>query len=375
MNNNNIVFIKQKDYKLIRSIGQGGLGKAILIEDETINEQFVCKKYSPLYEDIREEYFENFVREIKILYLINHRNIVRVFNYYLYPIKFTGYILMEFIDGQEIHNFIESNPEKINDIFVQTINGFKYLEKNDVLHRDIRPQNILVSHEGIVKIIDFGFGKKIKFGDDFNKSISLYWAFSPPLEFEEKLYDFRTEIYFVGKLFEKFIRDNHIESFAYNDVLVKMITPKNIDRIKSFFDVSREIEGTNSLETNFSNEDINSYRFFAQGISEITSKFYEESEYIDDIDLIISSLEEVYSNSILEEYIQNNNKLISCFIKGNFSYIDRYGFETSVLRNFLTLLRGQPNEMRKIILNHLWNRFDTVEREFREPNYDEELPF
>ena len=78
-----------------------------------------------------------------------------VFNYYLYPEQLTGYILMEFVDGEEIHGFMKNNPEKVNDIFLQTINGFKYLENIEVLHRDIRPQNILVSSDGIVKIIDY----------------------------------------------------------------------------------------------------------------------------------------------------------------------------------------------------------------------------
>lgn len=369
-----IQFIRTKDFKFIKDIGQGGLGKTVLLRDDIINEQFVCKKYSPIYEEVKEEYFKNFVSEIKLLHLINHRNIVRVFNYYLYPEQLTGYILMEFVDGEEIHDFIKYNPEKINDIFLQTINGFKYLENIKVLHRDIRPQNILVSGDGIVKIIDFGFGKKIDFGDDFDKSISLNWRFSPPMEFENKVYDFRTEVYFIGKLFEELIRDNQIEFFAYNEVLIKMIAPNSENRVSSFFDVLREIEGKTNLEINFSDSEIESYRFFANGISNITSKLFAESEYIDDLDLILSKLEEIYRNSILEEHLQNNNKLISCFIKGNFRYKPSYGFETFILRNFINMIKGKPSEMKKIILNHLWNRFDSIERE-KPKVYNDDLPF
>ena len=83
MENNIIKFLKSKDYIAIRDIGQGGTGKTKLIKDETINEIFVCKKYSTYYPEHQPIYYENFVNEIKILYKINHPNIVRVFSYYL----------------------------------------------------------------------------------------------------------------------------------------------------------------------------------------------------------------------------------------------------------------------------------------------------
>lgn len=69
---------------------------------------------------------------------------------------------MEYIEGCNIDEYIKANPKAINDIFVQTISGFKYLEDNGIMHRDIRPGNILVSTDGIPKIIDFGFGKTLR---------------------------------------------------------------------------------------------------------------------------------------------------------------------------------------------------------------------
>lgn len=170
-----IEFLRTKDFKFIRNIGQGGTGKTVLLKDEYINESFVCKKYSPYYKEHRDAFFKNFVDEIKILHKLYHRNIVRVFNYYLYPEQKTGYILMEYIQGEDIKGYLQNNPHRLNDIFVQIINGFNYLELNGILHRDIRPENILVSDDGFVKIIDFGFGKEINFDEDFDKSITLNW--------------------------------------------------------------------------------------------------------------------------------------------------------------------------------------------------------
>lgn len=175
MNKDDIKFIRQKDFKFLKKIGNGALGKAVLLRDEYLQVNFVCKKYEPEKEDYRELYYRNFLDEIKLLHLLYHKNIVRVFNYYLYPNYFTGYIVMEFIEGLEIDSYLEKYPENINNIFEQVIDGFVYLEEKSILHRDIRPANIMVDNEHNVKIIDFGFGKQQEFIYDEKKSISLNW--------------------------------------------------------------------------------------------------------------------------------------------------------------------------------------------------------
>lgn len=170
-----IEFIRKRDYKFIKELGQGACGKTVLLYDDMINEHFVCKKYHPFSETHRQELFSNFVREIKLLHQVHDTNVVRVFNYYLYPDQLTGYILMEFVDGTDVEDYLKNAPEKINEIFLQVINGFRYLEANNILHRDIRPQNLMVTNTDNVKIIDLGFGKKIEQSKDFDKSISLNW--------------------------------------------------------------------------------------------------------------------------------------------------------------------------------------------------------
>ena len=74
-----------------------------------------------------------------------------------------------------------------------------------MLHRDIRAGNLLVDNDGQLKIIDLGFGKQVNTSLDFDKSITLNWWCATPDEFRFKRYDFGTEVYFVGKLFEQLI--------------------------------------------------------------------------------------------------------------------------------------------------------------------------
>lgn len=367
-----IEFIRAKDYKFIKDIGQGGTGRTVLLKDEIIDETFVCKKYSPYYDGHKELYFSNFVDEIKILHNIYHRNIVRVFNYYLYPEKTTGYILMEFIKGQDIKTFASKNPHLINDLFVQTISGFNYLEQNKILHRDIRPENILVSDGGIVKIIDFGFGKRINFANDFDKSITLNWRFPPPDDFDKKFYDFRTEIYFVGKLFEEVLKENGIENFSFKGVLSEMIKIDFNERISNFALIERKILTSENVGIDFSYNEKEIYKRFANSLTSVFSKIEQSTDYVVDLDKILAGLEDIYRNSILEDFVQNPNSIARCFVNGSYRYFKKVEFSVNILKDFINLVKSVSIDKRRIILNNLWQRLDTVDRY---ADYKEDLPF
>jgi eukaryotic-like serine/threonine-protein kinase len=240
--NDVIKFIRRHDYQLLKELGKGACGSTVLLFDDLINEQFVCKKFTPYSEHDRRELFEKFVRETKILHQLNHENVVRIFNYYLYPDSLTGYILMEYVEGDHIDDFLASSPELINELFLQAIDAFSYLEQKGILHRDIRPQNLMVTNTGTLKVIDFGFGKRIQQSDDFDKSVTLNWWCEPPAEFSTETYDFKTEVYFVGKLFENIIKDNDLDQFKYTELLGKMCQRNPIKRIESFVAVQQHVQ-------------------------------------------------------------------------------------------------------------------------------------
>ncbi|WP_201526641.1 protein kinase family protein [Psychrobacter frigidicola] len=364
-----IEFIRQKDYKFIEEIGQGGTGRTVLLEDEIINERFVCKKYSPFFSEHKQIFFGNFKDEIKLLYLLNHKNVVRVFNYYLYPEHYTGYILMEYIQGQNINDYLTENPDKLNEIFRQVISGFAHLEQAGILHRDIRPDNILISNEGVVKIIDFGFSKKVNFDSDFTRSIDLNWRYSLPIDFAEQRYDFKTEVYFVGKLFEEIIHINQLSSFNYLNVLNRMIETDYSYRIETFFAIEREIIDATVLQEpiNYYEKDI--YQTFASGLESSIFHIDIAASYITEVSEIIRNLEILYKNSMLEDFIQNNGNLLKCFIKGGFAYKTTEILEVDTIFKFHKFLSESSKEKQKLIVNHIWQRLDKAKR------FDDDIPF
>jgi serine/threonine-protein kinase len=367
-----ISFVRKRDYRLIRELGQGACGQTVLLHDDQIEEYFVCKKYVPYSESERQTLFSNFVREIKLLHQVHHPNVVRVFNYYLYPEIFAGYILMEFVDGSDIEEFGKGHPEQVNELFMQAINGFGYLERSRVLHRDIRPGNLLVARDGRLKIIDLGFGKKVRATVDFEKSVTLNWWCQPPSEFKEGRYDFASEVYFVGKLFERIIKENGVNHFKFTDALGRMCQHDPIERIQSFLDVERAIQSDQFFEIGFSEDELLGYRAFAEAVAGQITKIESGSRYADDAERIGAQLNEAYRTFMLEEFAPDAVIVLRCLIVGNY-YYRKAGLKTECVRSFVRLLQTSTSEQRRIILSNLHTKLDA------RPRYsaleDDDVPF
>jgi eukaryotic-like serine/threonine-protein kinase len=374
MDDSIIKFIRQNDFELIKHIGRGACGTTVLLKDNLLDQYFVCKKYQPFTGIEPKQYFENFITEIKLMHQINNRNVIRIYNYFLYPSLFTGFILMEYIDGYSFDTFIHENPEKINDLFIQAIQGFSGLEDSGILHRDIRSSNILISKDNVLKIIDLGFGKKINFESDFQKSISLtYWC-DTPNEFNDKIYNFQTEIYFLGKLFEKAIQDNDIQEFAYITELKNMILKDPATRYTSFKNIFNTIITKQNIEDLFDQHEIETYRTFANNLSSYFSQISSSATYEDDIDLLISKLDDVYHKNMLEDNIQSVVELGRALVKGSYKYKKNYYFEVFSLKDFLNLIKMSSTDKKRIILLHLQNRFNSIPH-YNESDFDDDIPF
>jgi eukaryotic-like serine/threonine-protein kinase len=368
-----IPFLRRRDYQFVRALGQGACGETVLLHDDVIDGSFVCKKYSPIVESLRQELFKNFLREIKLLHEVHHQNVVRVFNYYVYPDKFTGYILMEYVHGLDIEQHLRAQPETVNEIFLQAVDGFAYLESSQILHRDIRPQNLLVREDGILKIIDLGFGKRVEATADFDKSISLNWWCEPPAEFASGTYDHATEVYFVGKLFEKLIGEIGIEQFKHSALLERMCRREPRERPASFQDAKNELNLRRSEEIEFENHEREAYRAFADAVSHHITKIEEGAKYATDLDGIRARLEALHRNCMLEDALPDCVPLLRILVAGQY-YYRASGFQTWVLRSFLRFLRSASLEKQRIALANLHARLDAIKR-YKEPTIDDDIPF
>lgn len=372
--NDLVQFLRRRDYKLVRELGEGAFGKTVLLHDDQIDEYFVCKKYAPISDRMRHEYFDSFKREIKLLHKVYHENVVRVFNYFLYPEQLTGYILMEHIDGEDVGKYASRMPEAVNEVFVQTILGFAYLERIGVLHRDIRTSNLMVRDDGAVKIIDLGFGKQPQTPEDFDKSITLNWWCDLPEEFRESRYDFRTEVYFVGRLFEKILQENDIQHFKYEGILSRMCERTPSSRVASFDEIHTAIRNDQFTNIDFSDDELHAYRQFAKALRDQITRIESNAECIDDPSRVMLQLTQVYRSCMLERQIPDAAPLIFCFLNGT-CYYRKQGMDVELIKGFVRLLQNASEEKRRIILTNLHSTLNAIPRYSHGTITPDDIPF
>ena len=368
-----ITFDAKKNFTFVKTLGTGGTGDTHLFKDETTDILFAFKKYVPKDANYVDELYSRFVDEIKILFNISHPNIVRIYNYYLYPQAKTGYLQMEYVDGICIDQYTPMPWDKSwEDIFCEIMDAFEYLEKHHILHRDIRPANIMIDTNNNVKIIDFGFGKQLNGAVDDENSILLNWpATEMPNEVQlNQEYDEKTEIYFVGTLFRHLLREKTGE-FRFAHIIEKMVKINPEQRYDSFSEIIADISAGVLSEIDFSENQKKCYRDFAIALSVHILHFQSKYSPKDDIAQTISDLACLIRNSSLEECIQDNSKLIGCFVAGGYTYSTRKDIPVQTLKDFYSLITSLDMGKRKILFDNIYTRLSTIEVK----TADDDLPF
>lgn len=144
-------------YEVLNYIGGGGMSRVYLAHDVILGRDVAIKVLNYDFSN-EEELKRRFMREALSATSLTHPNIVDIFD-----VGEDGdihYLVMEYIDGQTLKEFIVSNgplsPEEALPIMQQLVSAISNAHENGIVHRDVKPQNILMDHDGNVKITDFG---------------------------------------------------------------------------------------------------------------------------------------------------------------------------------------------------------------------------
>ena len=372
-----VEFNKAKYFRYIKPLGSGGTGDTYLFEDETTETLFAFKKYAPKEGNDIEENYARFVQEVKILFNISHKNIVRIYSHYLFPRYKTGFLQMEYVEGTHISNFSPYPGREWNDIFYDVVEAFNYLEKHNILHRDIRAENLLVDANGDVKIIDFGFGKKLNSTEASGGSIFLNWPVSGlPQEIAESgSYSHKTEIFFVGKLFSSLILSKGAQAFRYAHIVEKMCQQDPNSRFSSFRDIIDDISKGEFATLRFTQEAKRTFQNFANGLVNAIAHLKGNLCLERDSYKILSSLSEALRVSCFENEIQDNKLIIGCFLSQGYGYFNPpssvIAYDT--VQKFYDLFSGLPLRERQVVLDNLQVRLEKV-KIFDENRFDD-VPF
>jgi serine/threonine protein kinase len=157
-------------FEIIRPLGQGGMGEVFLAIDREHPERgtLALKTIFPaLMQD--PEIVARFESEAKLLASIKHPNVVRLVEWGTFENggKPTHFMAMEFIDGISLHTLARRRRLSLADVLdiaIQIARGLNETHVANVVHRDLKPANIMITREGLAKIIDFGIAKPSEMG-------------------------------------------------------------------------------------------------------------------------------------------------------------------------------------------------------------------
>ena len=146
-------------YKILEKLGEGGMGVVYKAQDTKLD-RVVALKFLPEHLLCDEEAKRRFVHEAKAASALNHPNITTVHE--IDEVEGECFIAMEYIDGKSIKDLVEEKGLSIQEILriaIQTAEGLSKAHQKDIVHRDIKSDNIMLTHDGLVKIMDFGLAK------------------------------------------------------------------------------------------------------------------------------------------------------------------------------------------------------------------------
>jgi serine/threonine protein kinase/cytochrome c-type biogenesis protein CcmH/NrfG len=149
-------------YKILEKLGEGGMGVVYKAQDTRLD-RIVALKFLPKHLLCDEEAKKRFVHEARAASALNHTNITTI--YEIDEAEVECFISMEYVEGKSLKELIKNKQTrkwdmlKIMDVGIQMVEGLSKAHRKGIVHRDIKSDNIMLTNEGIVKIMDFGLAK------------------------------------------------------------------------------------------------------------------------------------------------------------------------------------------------------------------------
>jgi serine/threonine protein kinase len=149
-------------YRIVSKIGAGGMGEVYLAQDTKLDRK-VALKILPAELASNRERMERFVREAKAAAALNHPNIAHI--YEIAEADSVHFIAMEFVQGETLDASINGKPLELKEalaIATQIAEGLSEAHRHGIIHRDIKPGNVMITARSRVKVMDFGLAKVIE---------------------------------------------------------------------------------------------------------------------------------------------------------------------------------------------------------------------
>jgi serine/threonine protein kinase len=189
-------------YKVIRELGKGGMGIVYLAmrDDGAFRKNVALKLLRG--DAVTPEFVERFRNERQVLANFDHPNIARILDGGDTPDGMPFYV-MEYVEGRPLDRYCDEEKLSLNDrlrLYIKLCDAVHYLHQNQVIHRDLKPGNVMVSNDGTVKLLDFGIAKQLGPASmelTTADGTPLTPAYASPEQFTGRA-DARSDIYTLG---------------------------------------------------------------------------------------------------------------------------------------------------------------------------------
>lgn len=205
-------------YTIIDKLGEGGMGTVHLAYDETLRRNVAIKHIN----DQSSYYVKRMMREAQAIGSLVHPNILKI--YEIIMVKNFPCLVMEYIDGITLNEYIEQNSltltQKI-ELFIKILQAAACAHQANIVHRDIKPQNIMMDKKGEPYLMDFGLAKRMKVDATLTKTGMLMGSptyMSPEqAEGETRKLNYLSDIYSLGIVFYEII--GHVPAVSGENVM------------------------------------------------------------------------------------------------------------------------------------------------------------
>ncbi len=186
-------------YRILERLGSGGMADVYCAEDQQLGRRVALKVLHRRYAE-DEQFVERFRREASSAAGLSQPNVVAIFDRGEWD--GTYYIAMEFVDGRTLKDIIRERgpapPEAAIDVTLQILRAARYAHKHGVIHRDIKPHNVLIDPDGRVRVTDFGIARAGTSDITETGSVMGTAQYLSPEQAQGRPVDARSDLYSIG---------------------------------------------------------------------------------------------------------------------------------------------------------------------------------
>jgi serine/threonine-protein kinase len=235
-------------YRIEQILGRGGMGIVYKANDTQLDEPVAIKTLPGDVMQRSPEELERFKREIRLARKITHRNVLRTYDYgeadgvYFISMECVrGYTLAELLDEAPNHRLA---PRVALGISRQICRGLQAAHEQGIIHRDIKPQNVLIDHKGEVKLMDFGIARVAEAKEGMTQAGLIVGTphYMSPEQVQGKTLDPRSDVYSMGVLmYEMVVGVKPFNAPSLTAVLTAHITEMPKQPIEERPEIGREV--------------------------------------------------------------------------------------------------------------------------------------